>query len=633
MSKKLIPAAVYIRMSSDQQEASPEQQREEVAKLAERHGCIEVKEYFDDAISGIETVKRKSFVRLIDDAKAGKFEVILAWDQDRFGRFDSIDAGEWIAPLRRAGVRLITVAQGEIDWTSFAGRIIYAVQQEGKNQFLHDLSRNVLRGRIAASKRGLWCGRLPYGYERVFYGSTGKVVYRSSRADGFRKPKEWDCRLELSRDKAEVDTVRWLFRTFADTSCSLLSLVKDLNRRGVPSPCGLSWSYQTVLVILTNVAYLGHAEAGRRRSGKFHSISTDGSIEASNGGAMRAAPIVVKDAHAALIDEATFRRVQNKLISRKMGNRAPRTGGYILSGILFCGHCGRKMVGKSSHARGRSYKYYTCSTGTSTGKCSFHSIRQECVESFLTDALLERIRPETIDRLRAAIEKQLKQRAASGGGDGAAIKARIEKLSKAIRRGTDNLLLAQRSEVADMSARVAELRGERDALQVKVDAQARSKPASITLDEAMAQLTYLQERFNDGAAESRREVFQRVFERVTLWWEGKGHSTRLAKGLIVSHSSNTASALLAQRETVFTRWDVPGVCTAIEQAAVAVHKLANGKPATIDDVAGMLDLEYDTAHSRLNHACAGGLLTREKTRRFVAFRPSRRLLEILGPAH
>ena len=46
---KLTPAVAYIRMSSGKQEASPDQQRAEVAKLAEKHGCRIVREYFDDA--------------------------------------------------------------------------------------------------------------------------------------------------------------------------------------------------------------------------------------------------------------------------------------------------------------------------------------------------------------------------------------------------------------------------------------------------------------------------------------------------------------------------------------------------------------------------------------------------------
>ena len=51
MSTKLTPAVAYIRMSSGKQEASPDQQRAEVKKLAKRHKCKILREYFDEAIS------------------------------------------------------------------------------------------------------------------------------------------------------------------------------------------------------------------------------------------------------------------------------------------------------------------------------------------------------------------------------------------------------------------------------------------------------------------------------------------------------------------------------------------------------------------------------------------------------
>lgn len=92
-------------MSTDKQDDSPEQQRAEILKLAEREGCRIIRWYEDHAISGAKTHKRKGFRQMIRDAKgAGEFKAILCWDQDRFGRFDSIEAGEWVSPLRRAGV-------------------------------------------------------------------------------------------------------------------------------------------------------------------------------------------------------------------------------------------------------------------------------------------------------------------------------------------------------------------------------------------------------------------------------------------------------------------------------------------------------------------------------------------------
>lgn len=143
------PAVGYIRMSSDKQEASPDQQRDEIVKLAAKHGYTIIRWYEDHAISGVKTLKRKQFLQMIDDVKRiGDFQAILCWDQDRFGRFDSIEAGEWILPLRRAGVELICVVQGRINWDDFAGRMIYQITQEGKNQFLDSLWNNVMRGML-----------------------------------------------------------------------------------------------------------------------------------------------------------------------------------------------------------------------------------------------------------------------------------------------------------------------------------------------------------------------------------------------------------------------------------------------------------------------------------------------------
>ena len=66
-----IPAVAYIRMSSDRQDLSPGQQRDEIAKLAARGGFHLVREYFDDAVSGDATEKRTAFQRMIRDAERG----------------------------------------------------------------------------------------------------------------------------------------------------------------------------------------------------------------------------------------------------------------------------------------------------------------------------------------------------------------------------------------------------------------------------------------------------------------------------------------------------------------------------------------------------------------------------------
>ena len=187
------PAVTYIRMSSDRQEASPSQQRAELAKLAKREGYRLLREYFDEGISGDATEKRTAFKQMVADAEEkGDFAAILCWDVDRFGRFDSVEAGHWIYPLRNAGVWLVTISQGVIDWNDFSGRMMYGIIQEGKHQFLIDLSKRAAgedcrsqgRPRIRSPGMGNGPGLLrPIGQTRQA-GALRRAILQTQRLGG-----------------------------------------------------------------------------------------------------------------------------------------------------------------------------------------------------------------------------------------------------------------------------------------------------------------------------------------------------------------------------------------------------------------------------------------------------------------
>ena len=187
----MIPAVGYIRMSTDKQDKSPDQQRHEITALAKRDGYEILRWYFDGGISGDLTEKRRDFQQMINDAARGDFQAILAWDQDRFGRFDSIESGYWIHPLRKAGVCLVTVVQGKIDWNSFEGRILYHIQQEGKHGYLRDLSFNVCRGLREKAKQGKWPnGTPPFGFRATTNIGAPIQAIRTSHAKHIRPDRQ-----------------------------------------------------------------------------------------------------------------------------------------------------------------------------------------------------------------------------------------------------------------------------------------------------------------------------------------------------------------------------------------------------------------------------------------------------------
>src|SRR4051794_8622924 len=105
MATGRIRAVLYLRMSTDKQEASIPDQRAALLAFAKKLGYLIVREYVDEGISGDDTERRAGFKRMLDDARTlGDFDCVLCWDQSRFGRFDPLEAGYWVKPLRDRGV-------------------------------------------------------------------------------------------------------------------------------------------------------------------------------------------------------------------------------------------------------------------------------------------------------------------------------------------------------------------------------------------------------------------------------------------------------------------------------------------------------------------------------------------------
>ncbi len=415
MSKTLTPAVSYIRMSDPKQEGSPDQQRAELAKLAERDGYRIVREYFESGVSGAATDKRTEFQRMHHDACNGReFDVILCWDLSRFGRFDSVEAGYWIHPLRQAGVKLVTVAEGPINWEDFAGRVIYNIQTEGKHQYLRDLSRNVTRARSQAVQNGTTSPAAVYGYDRLIHDPSGKLVRRVPYGEKYVKPKGWRSKLSPAKD-ATAATVRWMFRTYTDGDCGIQWLVTKLNRKGTPAPRGGFWTWQTVKCILSNQIYTGRRACGHYTGGKFFEVGSDGDIVPVSGKQQRKRrpkPLVVlENDHKRLVSADTFDRAQRKIANRRLLRTAPRSDGYLLTGLLTCGHCGGRLYGgPGGGGRYRSGKpkpqYYVCITGPMTGRSHRHTyrVRQDAIEPYVLNVVEKALlTPAAADQIREAI--------------------------------------------------------------------------------------------------------------------------------------------------------------------------------------------------------------------------------------
>jgi DNA invertase Pin-like site-specific DNA recombinase len=520
-------------------------QRREIERYAERHGYRILRWFEDDAISGDATEKRAAFQTLHKAACNGKdFEVILCWDQDRFGRFDSTEAGYWICPLRRAGVRLVTVTEGPADWNSFTGRVMYGLKQEAKHSFLVDLSRNTARGQITNAMKGYLCGQAaPYGYDRMLVDEAGNHRQRVHNGEKFAKPRSWHVTLVPSDDPEKVATAKWLFYTYANESMGLRQLCDSLNARGIPGPGGGTWWVGTVREILKNEAYTGDFFWAKRRMGKYHRVA-GGDIKGRDGDTSvkrnpREEWIGRNDAHEALIDRKTWERVQAKLTARRSqtaSHKATNKDCYVLTGILYCGHCGAKMYGarRSRKKGGKTYVQYkyVCSAYHTQGKqvCGHHSVEQAPLVNYLTRRIQELVlgncgREDLVARIRQHFEA----RRAADPAQVAALQTRIDQLEKDIEHGTKRLLRAP-DDVADLLAReLSGIRRERDRLSGELAELEQQRPDDVenAAKETADGLWKLAESLQQAKPTKLREVLSRIIARIDLTFGRKEKSTRV----------------------------------------------------------------------------------------------------------
>ena len=492
---------LYLRMSTDRQEASIPQQRESVTKHARKNGYTIVREYADEGISGDCTHKRKAFQKMIADAAGGSFDRILCFDQDRFGRFDMIEAGWWIMPLRDAGVNLETIAQGVIDWSDFAGRLTYAVAQEGKHQFLRDLSRNSLRGQMNRAREGsgMYGAAASYGYRR-----ESTTVGRSRITT-------------LVPNPIEARVVKKIFETYAASGGTLLAVGEMLNSEGIPSPNRRSkWHRNAVRRILKNRTYVGDYVWGQTMSGRYH-VRVGDEIVVRRGAKKTTAndPIVHEGILPPLVPRDLFDRVQELLGQRKKATRRPGSA-KPLSGLIFCGCCGSPMhVNFSDYRCSRSVDFgdgQRCTTPIARGVPLINSIAEQLQARILSPTAMAAVKK----RLEAKVQAERK----TDDGQGTkAIAREIDDLEKKISDGMARIPLLPKGLVSEFAQTLDEMRVQRDTLKRQREASRKTKtggrlPIENRVAEAIAAAYGLRQTLAGGDATAVNEGLRRLGVRV-----------------------------------------------------------------------------------------------------------------------
>lgn len=241
-------AAIYARYSSDlQRDASIDDQLRVCRQLIAREGWNEGEVYTDAAISGA-TLLRPEYQRMLEDARAGRFDVIVAEGLDRISR-DQEHIAAFYKQTSFCGIPVITRAEGEIS------ELHIGLKGTMSALFLKDLGQKTHRGLEGLINAGKSAGGKSYGYRVV------------KRTDAQGNPVTGE--LELVPEEVKV-----IHRIFVDYAAgkSARAIAAALNQEDVPAPRGGSWSFSTIsgnckrgTGILNNELYIGRRLWNRQR--------------------------------------------------------------------------------------------------------------------------------------------------------------------------------------------------------------------------------------------------------------------------------------------------------------------------------------------------------------------------------
>lgn len=182
---------------------------------------------------------------------------------------------------------------------------------------------------------------------------------RAIRGEGLGKPPygyRIGPRRKLEVVPEEAENVRLIYSLYTQKNQGIRLIVRHLNEHNILTRKGRNWSMVTIRDILRNRAYLGtYTRFGMR----------------------------VPGSHPPIVTPEAFRWTQTKLEERQPTRRAAQAEPFLLSGLIYCGSCGNRMMGvtrRQSWTRQRDgsraekeYRYYQCQSRTNQGVCTYNT--------------------------------------------------------------------------------------------------------------------------------------------------------------------------------------------------------------------------------------------------------------------
>lgn len=407
--------AAYARVSTDSEEqltsyeAQVSHYTHYIQSHAQENNWEFVDVYTDRGVTGTSMKKREGFNRMVDDALAGKIDLIITKSVSRFAR-NTVDTLTTIRELKAKGVEVYFEEQN-ISTLDGKGELLLTIMSSIAQEESRSISENVT-----------------WGMRKRF--ADGKVSMPYGQFMGYRQGE--DGQPEIVEEEADI--VRTIFRRFLE-GFSASMIARQFNDAGIPSPsekyrlkkkapvqeaCEKTdsavrrrrWSVSTVESILTNEKYKGDAILQKTYCTDFLS-----KVFVANTGEV-IPRYYVKNSHPAIVSEEVFDLTQIEFRRRK-ALKGRYSGNGCFASRVVCADCGgffgskvwhsndsyRRVIWRCNQKYGKPVGKGADQPGTEGTKCSTPHVTQEALEAAFMNVLHRVLseRDDVIDACRTAI--------------------------------------------------------------------------------------------------------------------------------------------------------------------------------------------------------------------------------------
>src|SRR5712692_3192207 len=256
----LLRAAEYVRMSTEHQQFSTENQGDKIREYAAQRGIEIVRTYADEGKSGLRIDGRAALQRLIHDVETGAadFKIILVYDVSRWGRFQDADESAYYEYIcRRAGIQVAYCAEQFENDGSPVSTIVKGVKRAMAGEYSRELSAKVFAGQCRLIELGYrQGGPAGYGLRRVLVDQHGSI--KAELAKGEHKSLQTDRVILVPGPENEIQMVNQIYRWFIDEGRTESEIAGRLNGMNVRTDLERAWTRATVREVLTNQKYIGN---------------------------------------------------------------------------------------------------------------------------------------------------------------------------------------------------------------------------------------------------------------------------------------------------------------------------------------------------------------------------------------